>query len=273
MTPRDYPREIAALLSRQDAAGLAALCIELHGKLAAILDERAGAAARKRRQRKREQGELSLEVPVTRPALVSSAAPAVPSADAPSVPLPGGAVSTALPDAPIHRTPAVPSAAIDAVPGTAMSRDMAPCPVTSRDISPSPPTPPTTPLELPAVATAAREGLPWSVRLTVAANRGLAVAQRVPFDLLPRPLISSAGFTATMVAELQAAGVPLEFAEQQLFELASTWKGAQPPNSLRYWLAPVRDAWARQQERQRPASTPAAGTPAAAPLTLRRVTG
>lgn len=274
--PRDIPREIALLLRQEDLIGLAALAGELHAKLAGVLEKRGDQNARQRRVRKRDQTELPLEARAVAPE-ARAAAPAVPSASAPSAPVPAGAPPT-VPSV-VHPQPSVPSDAIDPTPpAPPLSRDSADCHVTSRDISPLSPTPPNTSLELPAVATAAREApvpdaFRWAVELTVAANRGIALSLGLPAEQLARPLLPQSGYASQAVAELRAAGVPLEFAKGRLYELASM-RRPEPPRSLSYWVKPLIEAWQQAQARDAAAARPAPSTsPPPARSALRRIPG
>lgn len=89
-------------------------------------------------------------------------------------------------------------------------------------------------------------------RLTAAANKGIADQ----FGEQPSPLRWDHSGTHRAAEALEAALVPLEFAERALYHLAKTRvpEDGRPPRTMRYYAAAVVDLW-RAEEAHREAAT------------------
>ena len=91
-------------------------------------------------------------------------------------------------------------------------------------------------------------------RLTAAANKGIAEQ----FGEQPVPIRWDHPGTAQTVADLDAAGVPVEEAERWLFDLARSRapQDGKPPRTLKYYVAAVIDAWQAEQAHRDAATLP-----------------
>jgi len=101
--------------------------------------------------------------------------------------------------------------------------------------------------------------------LSIAANRGLAAHVDRP-QPIPR-IMPAAGRSIETAEALLAAGVPLDFAESHVYELAKSHAAEGAVTSLKYFRDAVIRAWDEHQAsesangkpRRRPASRPSAG--------------
>jgi hypothetical protein len=104
-------------------------------------------------------------------------------------------------------------------------------------------------------------------RLAAAANRGLAEHPSAP-QPLPR-ILWNQGTTNEALEEWQRAGVPIDFAESALYELAKSHRASEPITSLRYFLNQVIKRW-RQQNAAADMAVSRPATLAPAPDALTR---
>lgn len=82
---------------------------------------------------------------------------------------------------------------------------------------------------------------PPRVRLAAAANRGLAEHEKRP-QAIPRVMPNS-GSTAEALETIEHAGVPVEFAESAIYELAKSHKASDQVTSLKYFAPGVVRLW------------------------------
>lgn len=103
-----------------------------------------------------------------------------------------------------------------------------------------------------AVAVVSADDTTHLRRLAASANKGIAEQ----FGEQPVPLRWDHSGTARAAAALEAASVPLDFAEQALFTISSTRTpdGGRPPRTLNYYADAVIDAW-RAEDAYRDAAT------------------
>lgn len=84
-------------------------------------------------------------------------------------------------------------------------------------------------------------------RLVAAANLGAAEHVKPPRrQLIPR-IIASTGTARGAVEDLVAGGVPLDFAERAIYEIASTCEPDGAVKSLRYYVGAVVRQWQKKQ--------------------------
>lgn len=97
--------------------------------------------------------------------------------------------------------------------------------------------------------------------LAVAANRGLAEHPTKP-QPIPR-IIATGGRTLEAAEEILAAGVPIKFAEAEVYELARTHRADGVLSSLTYFVAAVIRAWKAAEAQRESAdwTPPATGAP------------
>ncbi|WP_461415368.1 hypothetical protein [Gemmatimonas sp.] len=96
--------------------------------------------------------------------------------------------------------------------------------------------------------------------LVIRANQGIATQ----FGEQPNPLQWAAKKTFEFADALEAAGVPLAFAEQRVFDVASSQQPSdgRPPKAMTYFTAAVVDAWEAEQVQRRVRATPPLATAA-----------
>ena len=82
--------------------------------------------------------------------------------------------------------------------------------------------------------------------LSIRANQGLERHPETP-QRIPR-IIATSGRSHSAARTLLEAGVPLAFAEQAVYELATTHRAEREIRSLTYFIPGVLQAWAEQRE-------------------------
>ena len=83
------------------------------------------------------------------------------------------------------------------------------------------------------------------IRFSVAANRGLADHPTAPQPIAP--ISPNAGRTREITESILGAGVPVEFAESQIYELARSHAAERKVSSLKYFHDAVIRAWTQHQ--------------------------
>lgn len=104
-----------------------------------------------------------------------------------------------------------------------------------------------------------------AVILTSAANLGITAR----YGEQTRPLRHSSAGSLRAAEEIAAAGVPILFARDAIYALAAGLTLEQPPQSVRYFVAAVRDRWMLEQDRAAAERLPA---PAELPESARTPT-
>lgn len=97
----------------------------------------------------------------------------------------------------------------------------------------------------PTSREAVRESLTVPQRLVIAANDAVTAK----WGEQTRPLLPGHGPTVQLVTDLQAAGVPVDFAERSIVRQVEG-KPDGPPRSMAYFRAGVLDDWAGHQTRE-----------------------